>query len=103
VTFSYDLVGNRKQMVDGTGTTVFGAVRSSTGSQPNEYQFAGEQVDASTGLQHLRERYYDMATGRFLGLDPLGEATHMPRTILLASLSRFGLEAARQGEADRIS
>jgi hypothetical protein len=30
---------------------VFGAVRDLTGSQPNDFTFAGEQVDGSTGLR----------------------------------------------------
>jgi RHS repeat-associated protein len=35
--------------------------------------YTGEQTDASTGLEYLRARYYDSATGRFLSLDPLGD------------------------------
>jgi hypothetical protein len=35
---------------------VFGAVRDLTGSQPNDFTFAGEQTDGSTGLQYLRAR-----------------------------------------------
>ncbi|MPZ50714.1 MAG: hypothetical protein GEU75_15685 [Dehalococcoidia bacterium] len=50
---------------------VFGAVRSSTGSEPNVFKFTGEQVDSSTGLEYLRARYYDQATGRFISRDPL--------------------------------
>jgi RHS repeat-associated protein len=49
---------------------VFGAVRTQTGTQPNEFTFTGEQVDTS-GLQYLRARYYDAATGRFANRDPL--------------------------------
>jgi RHS repeat-associated protein len=52
---------------------VFGAVRSSTGSTANAFTFTGEQTDASTGLEYLRARYYDSATGRFLSLDPMGD------------------------------
>jgi RHS repeat-associated protein len=48
---------------------VFGAVRGLTGSQPNDFSFAGEQVDGSTGLQYLRARYYDPEVGRFLRRD----------------------------------
>jgi RHS repeat-associated protein len=49
---------------------VYGAVRTQTGVQPNEFTFTGEQVDTS-GLQYLRARYYDPALGRFLARDPL--------------------------------
>jgi RHS repeat-associated protein len=50
---------------------VFGGVRNLTGSQPNDFSFAGEQVDGSTGLQYLRARYYDPEVGRFLSRDPV--------------------------------
>jgi len=50
---------------------VFGAPRSQSGAQANEFQFAGEQVDGSTGLQYLRARYYDFETGRFISREPL--------------------------------
>jgi RHS repeat-associated protein len=49
---------------------VYGAVRTRTGTSPNEFTFTGEQVDSS-GLQYLRARYYDAATGRFASRDPL--------------------------------
>ena len=63
--------------VDATGTVVngytydvYGKKASSTGSQANEFDFAGQQTDA-TGLQYLRARYYDPATGAFLSRDPM--------------------------------
>jgi len=52
---------------------VFGAIRSQTGSSPNQWLFTGEQRDSDSGLYFLRARYYDPAIGRFLGRDPLGE------------------------------
>jgi RHS repeat-associated protein len=52
---------------------VFGALRDSSGSQDNDFTFAGEQVDGSTGLQYLRARYYDMEAGRFLSREPLAK------------------------------
>ncbi len=58
---------------------MFGAIRSQTGSSPNEFKFTGEQVDG-TGLQYLRARYYDQATGRFLTHDPLSGWAQRPQT-----------------------
>lgn len=37
----------------------------------NPVRFAGEYLDTSTGLYHLRARQYDPTTGRFLGRDPV--------------------------------
>ena len=56
---------------------VFGAVRAQTGTQPNEFTFTGEQNDSS-GLEYLRARYYDSATGRFVGRDPLPNSQRYP-------------------------
>ncbi len=47
---------------------VYGNITSSSGAQANEFQFAGEQTDP-TGLQYLRARYYDTATGTFISRD----------------------------------
>ena len=41
-----------------------------TGSLANEFDFAGQQTDG-TGLQYLRARYMDPATGAFLSREPL--------------------------------
>jgi len=49
---------------------VFGAVKTHSGSNATEFTFTGEQNDPN-GLEYLRARYYDSATGRFLGRDPL--------------------------------
>jgi RHS repeat-associated protein len=56
-------------VVNGYDYDVFGALRDSSGSQDNDFTFAGEQVDGSTGLQYLRARYYDADTGRFVSRD----------------------------------
>jgi RHS repeat-associated protein len=65
--------------VDGSGTLtnaytydVYGKTTSASGSQANDFQFAGQQTDV-TGLQYLRARYYDPATGGFLSRDPLAK------------------------------
>ena len=51
-----------------------------TGSLANEFDFAGQQTDGSTGLQYLRARYYDPATGVFLSRDPLSFKTGWPQS-----------------------
>ncbi len=72
-----DGLGSTTALTSSTGAVqntyqydVFGAIRVQTGTQPNEFTFAGEQVDSSN-LQYLRARYYDNATGRFLVRDQL--------------------------------
>jgi RHS repeat-associated protein len=72
-----DGLGSTTGLTDDTGDLideyqydVFGAVRDHSGDSPNEFTFTGEQSDP-TGLEFLRARYYDPATGRFLGRDPV--------------------------------
>ena len=72
-----DGLGSTVALADGSGSVVgtyaydvFGGVRSHTGSS-TESTFTGEQNDPN-GLEYLRARYYDNATGRFLSRDPLG-------------------------------
>jgi RHS repeat-associated protein len=73
-------------LADGLGSTMVivdtsGAVQKSytydvygkptaTGTLANEFDFAGQETDP-TGLQYLRARYMDPATGTFLSRDPL--------------------------------
>jgi RHS repeat-associated protein len=72
-----DGLGSTMAVVDSSGNTqdsytydIYGAP-TKTGSLANEFDFAGQQTDGSTGLQYLRARYVDPATGRFLSRDPL--------------------------------
>ena len=72
-----DGLGSTMKTVDATGAVVngytydiYGKKTSSTGSQPNEFDFAGQQTDP-TGLQYLRARYYDPETGTFMSRDPM--------------------------------
>jgi RHS repeat-associated protein len=60
---------------------VFGAVRASSGSQPNEFRFTGEQWDDSTGLEYLRARYHDAGVGRFMTKDPFAGLTMVPQSL----------------------
>ena len=63
------------QLTDAAGTVIlgqnyapYGSVISSFGTGASNYGFAGEWTDA-TGLQHLRARYMDPGTGRFISRD----------------------------------
>jgi len=70
---------------------VYGTLRSSSGSQDNEFQFAGQQTDP-TGLQYLRARYYDMETGRFISRDPMARsAAWMESPFVYASANAVNL------------
>jgi RHS repeat-associated protein len=43
---------------------------AATGSTPNVYLYAGEQLDPNVGFYYLRARYYNPAQGRFITTDP---------------------------------
>ena len=71
-----DGLGSTMAVVDASGVVqdsytydVYGTP-TRTGSLANEFDFAGQQTDG-TGLQYLRARYYDPATGTFLSRDPM--------------------------------
>ena len=76
--FLPDALGSTLALINGVGGIFetysydpFGNVTASSGSQPTNFQFTGQQTD-STGLQSLGARYYDPGTGRFLSQDPAG-------------------------------
>ena len=64
----------------------WGKVLEATGSLAavNPYRYAGYRQDDSTGLYHLKTRYYDAAIGRFLSQDAL-----LGRAKDAGSLNRF--------------
>jgi RHS repeat-associated protein len=73
-----DGLGSTMNTVDASGNVVnsytydvYGKKTTSSGSQSNEFDFAGQQTDP-TGLQYLRARYMDPETGVFLSREPLG-------------------------------
>ena len=75
--------GSTTQLVESDGDVantytydVWGALRSSTGTTANQFDFTGEQSDhnANRGLVYLRARHYDPALGRFLSRDPMAVA-----------------------------
>ncbi|MBK9610848.1 RHS repeat-associated core domain-containing protein [Candidatus Amarobacter glycogenicus] len=71
-----DGLGSTMAIVDSSGNSqksytydVYGEATPS-GGLANEFDFAGQQTDA-TGLQYLRARYYDPETGTFLSREPM--------------------------------
>ncbi len=77
--FLADGLGSTTDLLDGSANVtasyrydVFGAIRSQTGSSPNQWLFTGEQRDSDSSMYYLRARYYDPAIGRFLSQDPAG-------------------------------
>jgi RHS repeat-associated protein len=82
-----DGLGSTAALTDSSGAVtatytydVFGAVKSSTGPGSTEFRFAGQQDDPALGYQYLRARYYDPATGRFIGKDPFSGYLTSPQT-----------------------
>jgi RHS repeat-associated protein len=72
-----DGLGSTMAIVDSSGAVqksytydVYGKP-TATGTLANEFDFAGQDTDPSTGLQYLRARYMDPATGRFTSRDPM--------------------------------
>jgi RHS repeat-associated protein len=75
--FLSDHLGSIRTVVDSTGAAVntytydaFGNVTSP--SSPSMYAWTGRELDAETGMQYNRARYYDPTTGRWISLDPMG-------------------------------
>jgi RHS repeat-associated protein len=83
--YHHDQLGSTRAITDASGTSVaaysygpYGDVVSSTGSLSNPFQFAGQYTDTESGLQSIRARYYDGATGQFLSRDPIVQLTVVP-------------------------
>ena len=85
--YSYDGTASTVGITDSSGAVVnqysydpFGPTVTLFEAFANPFQFIGEfgvQDDAS-GLDFMRNRYYDSATGRFVSQDPLGFAGGSP-------------------------
>jgi len=75
--YGYDGFGTVRQLTNAAGAVTdtyeydaFGNEINHTGATPNNYLYRGEQYDSDLGLYYLRARYYNPATGRFVGRDP---------------------------------
>jgi RHS repeat-associated protein len=60
---------------------MFGAIRSETGRQANDYRFTGQQLDVASDLYYLRARYYDPSIGRFMTQDPFTGSMTSPQSM----------------------
>ncbi len=75
--YHYDGLGSTRALSDASEAVTdtylydaYGRQLAATGATPNSYLFAGERYDPNIGLYHLRARYYDQRTGRFISMDP---------------------------------
>jgi RHS repeat-associated protein len=81
--YHQDTLGSTRALTNGQGQIdsvyaydPYGKVAVFTGSNTaNPFQFAGQYTDVESGLQYLRARYYEPATGQFMTRDPLLAAT----------------------------
>jgi RHS repeat-associated protein len=83
--YHHDQLGSTRVLTDASGEVAgtfsygaYGEPIGSTGSQTTPLGYAGQYTDAESGLQYLRARVYDPATGQFLTRDPLEALTRFP-------------------------
>tara|TARA_R110002095_G_scaffold97122_2_gene85028 strand:+ start:11493 stop:14312 length:2820 start_codon:yes stop_codon:yes gene_type:complete len=80
--YHFDPLGSTRELTDASETitdsylySVFGKVKSSTGTTVNPYQWVGKEGyyhDPESGLYSLRNRFYSANEGRFKSEDPIG-------------------------------
>jgi RHS repeat-associated protein len=77
--YSFDLTGNTTQLTGSTGSVLnaysylpFGEQFSASGSTPNPFTYVGEfgVLSDTSGLDFMRNRWYDAGLGRFTQPDP---------------------------------
>jgi RHS repeat-associated protein len=67
------VVGNNGTVKDSIAYDAFGNITSETNAADRgRYAWTGRELDAETGLQYNRARYYDSTTGRWISHDPMG-------------------------------
>jgi RHS repeat-associated protein len=95
----HDQLGSTRTITGSNGALVasatydaYGTPTATTGTQ-SRLGYAGQYTDSETGLQYLRARYYEPATGQFLSIDPVlpltrdafGYASRRPLNMIDAS------------------
>ncbi len=86
--YHHDQLGSTRALTDqngrATATYTYDAYGNLQGNTPaaaattNPLLYASQYTDPETGLEYLRARTYDPATGQFLSVDPLVAQTHQP-------------------------
>jgi RHS repeat-associated protein len=78
----HDQIGSTRTATDNAGAAVatwsydpYGNQAAHTGTIDVPLGYTGQYTDPETGLQYLRARYYDPATGQFISRDPLNAVT----------------------------
>jgi RHS repeat-associated protein len=86
--YQVDGLGSTRALTNASGGVTdryvydaFGRTIGQVGSTPNVYLFAGEQRDASVGLDYLRARYLSAGAGRFYGMDSFEGSLRTPVTL----------------------
>jgi RHS repeat-associated protein len=81
-------MGRVRQLTNSAGAVTdtyeydaFGNLLNKTGTTPNEMLYRGEQWDSDLGLYHLRARWYDAQSGRFMSRDPNAANIKIPATL----------------------
>jgi RHS repeat-associated protein len=88
--YHHDQLGSTRMLTNSSGEQTatftygsYGGLEASTGSQTTPLGFAGQYTESQSGLQYLRARFYDSATGQFLTKDPLVVTTGQPYSYAL--------------------
>ena len=69
------LLDNNGNVVNQITYDAFGNITAETNSDVNfRFSYTGREFDPETGLYNYRARYYDLAVGRFISIDPIGFA-----------------------------
>jgi RHS repeat-associated protein len=86
--YHFDGLGSTRMLTDETGAITdiydydaFGNLIAKTGMTENPFLFTGQQFDANNGFYHLRARYYQPSTGRFMAVDPYEGDVYEPATL----------------------
>jgi RHS repeat-associated protein len=81
----HDQLGSTRLLTDAAGEPSatfsygpYGGLEGHTGTTTTPLGFAGQYTDPASGLQYLRARFYDAATGQFLTRDPWTALTQAP-------------------------